>query len=57
MHQIHAKGEFGKAVDPSGSLLDATEQQEGTEDGKQHIGCAELPRPFHHWCLLMCTRI
>ena len=34
VHQIHAEGEFGKAVNPSGSLLDAAEQQEGAEGGK-----------------------
>ena len=43
VHQIHAKGELGKAVNPSGSLLDAAEQQEGAKGGKQYVGGAELP--------------
>ena len=48
MHQIHAESQLGKSVNPSWSLLDASEHQKSTKRGKQHIGGAELPRPFHH---------
>ena len=48
VHQIHAKRQFGKAINPSWSLADAGEQQERSKGGECHVGRAEFPRPFQH---------
>lgn len=48
MHQVHTERELRHSGNPTGSYrtLDAGEEQESSEGGTQHVGCAELPRPL-----------
>lgn len=56
MHQIHAKGQFGKTGNPTGCLLDTGEQQEGAKGGQEHIGRAEIRRPSQHRLVYLYAR-
>lgn len=50
MHQVHTERKLRQLRNPTRGhrLLDATEEQEGSEGGAQHVRGAELPRPLQH---------